>query len=547
MTSTTASAQRPDAEPGVFSRERWRTRRRRSLPPTLEPPLRWVVLAGYGSAGVLCVLILTGWLGAEEVPYPGITVRSMVQLVTLVTVGLLAALLALAAARHRGWRRAGAAALTVLLAGFACGWLPHGGIRVALVVPLLLGAVAAALWPLSVQPIEWARIVLAALPGLLAAAWQPFLGVADRTLNGISTAGLVPQAAIGLSALAVYAAVSSLSEHRDRLARVLTGPTRLGRLVTMLVLKVLLLVALFAGLTGDLLGGRSSWGPGLSHPLSWLHAGVLAGVVALMAVSSVTRPLIDAGVQPRLAILGLILAIAQLGALAAILVVTLLSVFDLSGLPVLGFVNLLIDHSETVQWVAVAILGLGCVLSVPRRSSLSTGWWLGAVSVLWLVPPLLGIAFEPAVVFWATPARVDAALTIAVGVLLLVPGVRNDPARRRMLLALLVAPVLMHLENLLPDAWSNALLRVTFVLAALNVLFWAAPPVRSDPHVAGRQRCLAVAGQLGILVAAFFVLQSGDLSTGPGTSAQLAWLWFSVPFVALITVRQRSADSVTGG
>lgn len=538
MTSTTASAQRPDAEPGVFSRERWRTRWRRSLPPTLEPPLRWVVLAGYGSAGVLCVLIVTGWLGAEEVPYPGVTVRSMVQLVTLVTV-VLAALLALAACRCCG-PDGPAGRLRMWLAA-------HGGIRVALVVPLLLGAVAAALWPLSVQPIEWARVVLAALPGLLAAAWQPFLGVADRTLNGLSAAGLVPQAAIGLSALAVYAAVSSLSEHRDRLARVLTGPTRLGRLVTVLVLKVLVLVALFAGLTGDLLGGRSSWGPGLSHPLSWLHAGVLAGAVALMAVSSVTRPLIDAGVQPRLAILGLILAIAQLGALAAILVVTLLSVFDLSGLPVLGFVNLLIDHSETGQWVAVAMLGLGCLLNVPRRSSLSTGWWLGAVSVLWLVPPLLGIAFEPAVVFWATPARVDAALTIAVGVLLLVPGVRNDPARRRMLLALLVAPVLMHLENLLPDAWSNALLRVTFVLAALNVLFWAAPPVRSDPHVAGRQRCLAVAGQLGILVAAFFVLQSGDLSTEPGTSAQLAWLWFSVPFVALITVRQRSADTVTGG
>lgn len=537
MTQTSEAADRRAEADGPFSRERWRTRWRRALPPNLGPPVRAAVVVGYVLAGALCVLILTGWVGAEEATALGVPVRPLTHMVALVSVAGIGALLALAAARHSGWQRFGCGASATVLAAFCCGWLPHGTVRILLSIPLLMAVVVAVCWPLRGHGADWVRAAVVALPGMLAAAWQPFMGLGDRLLIALRAAGLTSQAAIGLSALAVYSAIASLSEHRRRASRLMAGPTGLNRVLVAIAVKLVVLVALFAGLTGEFLGGRGLWSPGFAHPLSWLHAAVVAAPIVLVALVAVDHPLIDSGVQPRLALIGLILGVSQVAALLAFLVTTVLGVVGLDALPVLSLVNLVIDASATVQWVAVGILGLAALLTLRGRTTPTAGWWLGTVAVLWLLPPLLGIAFESSTVFWATPARVDAMLFVVVCVLIGWRRIRDDPRRRRVLVALLVVPLVLHVENLLPDAWSGALIRVTFVLAAVNTLLLAAPPVRADRRVAERQRCLAVAGQLGILAAAYFVLQSADLSAGLATSAQLAWLWFAVPFMALLTMR----------
>ncbi len=525
----------------------FRARLDRVLPSTLSPLVRVCVIGGYAVALLLSVLVLLRWLvhASDDTGPIGQPFDPLVSVVLLLALAVINALLALAALRSGTTQRLGLGVVAVGIATFASGWLPRMPGRQVLAVVLVVALAVALIVPLSAdRPRQWLRVSFAALPCLLPAALQPFLGAADRLLIGIRAERAAVEASIGLSTLAVFAVLQSIRESRERSVRATERPVSVPMLTGILAAKAALLAALYAHLTGDFLGGPKMWTFDRA-PLTWVHALVVASAIVALGLRSLRLPVVEAGMRPRLAALAATLGLMELAAVAAFVLLMAVDVFVAGATWPITLANWVVDHGAALQIALVAGLFVGTLVRMARGRfrRITSGQVFLVVAGVWLLPPLIGIAFGSPVTFWAVPGQVDAALTVLAGVLLLRSAVRGSPNGRRWVLAIIVVPLVFHLENLLPESWTAPLLSVLVVLAAAKVLVGNAPPVGADRIRTERERCLTISTQLAILVAYYVLAQSPALREGPETSAFLAWLWFAIPLVSVLTARsERSAS-----
>jgi hypothetical protein len=518
---------------------RWR----RALPRRMAAPVTVVVAVGYGLAVALSGMVLTGWRGPDESLLGGATTYwPLESSVTLATLGVISVGTTLGAVRSGRWARLALSVVAVVLVLLGLDAVSIGPARIwILLVGLGCAGVALAL-PVGSVEREVARCALAAVPFVLGAVAQSRSSEVDKALAALRDAQFAPSSAIGLSLLTIFAVASSVEGHRERAERLTTWHISRRAVLVAVLVKLALLVALYLHLTGDFLGGPTLWRPRLDQPLSWLHAILVGGTIALVGTRSLTRPVRASGFTPRLAALTVVLAVMETAAVLALVALTVIStlaptVYASTFLTAAGWV---VDHVYAIQLSATGLILLAAAIELTVTQRLTTGRYLWLVAGIWLLPPLAGIAFASggSVTAWATPGQVDAVLTLIVLVLLFRPIGRRGGSSARTLMALVIVPLLvLHLGNLWPSEWTDSLLRVTVVASVAIALLLNPPPVSGDTRQVERSRSLAVAGQLGILVAYLHLLTNADLTSTLGTSATIAWLWLAVPITAVLTVR----------
>lgn len=527
---------------GVASRlrEGYQSRVRRVLTPHLAPSIRVLLIASQLLVVVLCVMVLTGWRGpAVTNDFTGALYWPWQALITVLAMGILATCLGVVAVRSRLPARLALSAGVVVLTLLAVDAVPLGPLRAWLCGLMLMSAVVGLLLP-SRGVWETIRCILVLAPFVVAFFSTLSSTGMDQALVAIRAQQLAPFAAVGLSMLAIFSVASAVEGQRERSARLLTGRITIRAVWITLLVKALLLLALYFRLTGDFLGGEAMWRPRLQAPLSWLHAVVVAVVIVGAALLTLRRPLIGRGFTSHLAALVLCLAAMESTFIAASGIVTAASAVaptaDLSAFFLVP--SLMIDNAEFVQLVGVVALLVSALLVVAIWRRVTTGTFLWLIAGIWLVPPLLGIAFatsdSPAA--WAAPGQVDTLLTVVVLALLLTRRPRT--ASPRILMLLLVVPlVVLYWPTFWPGEWTNRLLPLAVVGAVVVALWLNPPPVYADRQRNERVRALLLGGQLTVLILYVYLLNSADLAGGLDSSSQIAWLWLGIPFTAVLTAR----------
>ena len=535
------------ARGGVRGRLAAAVRRRQSRAGIshLSRPIGVVVLVAQVLAALLCLVVLTGWRGpAVTNELTGATYWPWQSLMTMVALGAVAMTLSVGAVRSSLPRRlllsAGGLVLTLLAVDAlplhsARPWLAAGAVLCTAVALLLPSR------PPSFDAIRCGVVLLPFLMGFIATLRSTDV---DQALAALRAGQLTPSAAIGLSMLAVFALASAVEEQRERSERLLTWRVTTSAVVVAAVLKLLLLLALYFHLTGGFLGGEASWRPRLDQPLSWAHAAIVAGVIVAIAVLSTRRPVESGGFTPRLAVLALCLGVMQVTALLTLVLVLVVDVVSPSSSTARLFAipNWAIDHVEMVQLVAVVVLLCSAVVTVAVRRRLTSGTYLWLVGGIWLVPPLIGIAFasDSTLTAWAAPGQVETVVTVAVLAMVLA---RRPAAPPRALMGLVVVPlVVLHLGSLWPDTWTQGLTQVAVVGAVVIALWLNPPPVYADRRRNERTRGLLLAGNLTILLLYVYLFNDVTLTGGLGSTGTIALLWLGVPITAVLTARVTERD-----
>ena len=508
----------------------------------LSPPIRIALTASQVVALLLCVLVLTGWRGpAVLIELTGTTYWPLQSLVTMVALGLVAVNLSVGAARSPLARRLLLAAAVLVLTLLAVDALPLDSDRPWWACGAIACAVGGLMLPATRPAWEGIRCVIVFLPFAGAAVATMRSTDVDQALAAIRASQLEPSAALGLAMLSIFAAASATEEYRERSEGLLTWRITTSAVVVAVVIKLALLSALYLRLTGDFLGGETFWRPRVDQPVSWAHAAIVAGVIAFVAVASRSRRSVSSGgFTPRLAILALCLGVMQATALFTLVMIIILSVaaptFDTTGL--FAIPNWVIDHVAIVQLVSVVVLVASALVTLAARRRLTTGTYLWLVAGIWLIPPLMGIAFarDDSPTAWAAPGQVDMILTILV--LAMVITRRPGQVSPRTLMSLIVIPVVvLHLQSFWPDSWTQSLTGVAVIGAVAMALWVNPPPVYADRNRNERARALLIAGNITILTLYIYLLNDADLTGGLGTSATIAWLWLGVPITAVLTAQ----------
>lgn len=500
-----------------------------------------VVILGQVVAALLCLMVATGWRGPAVVnEISGSTYWPWQSLITVVALGLVTVTLSIGAVRSPLVRRVLLSGAAVVLALFTMDALPIGPARPWLVaIGIACTAVGLALPP-GRPGWEAVRCAVAFAPFLMAFVATVRGSAVDQALAAIRGQALVPSAAILLSLLAIFAVASSVEEQRERTGRLLAWRVTMRAVLVAIALKLILLAALYLHLTGGFLGGEGFWRPRLDRPLSWVHAGIVAGLIVLVAVRSWRRPLTPGDFTPRLAVLAVGVGVMEVVALATLVAVTVVNALspttDTSSL--FTFPNWVIDHVERVQLVVAGAILLAALAELAVRRRLTSGLYLWLAAGTWLIPALLGIAFasDATPTAWAAPGQVETILTLVV--LAMAVSRRTAGLQPRALMVLIVVPfIVLHLDSFWPDAWMDHVTQIAVVGTVVIALWLNPPPVYSDRSRNERSRSLLVAGQLGLLTLYLYLLNDAELTGGLGASTTIAWLWLGVPITAVLTAR----------
>lgn len=519
-------------------------RLRRALPRSMNRAVAVTVLAGYGLIVVVAAAILIGWRGPSQVTL-GVSYWPVQALLTTVTLGVISTAVTIAAVRSSWWPRLALSGVAIVLALVSLDALPLGPGRLPVLVVSLVASVGALVGRQGSTARESVRCLLASVPFVVGLMAQLVASDIDRALVALQNAQLIPTAAIGLGLLAVFAIASSVEQHRERASRVMARSVSLRSVVVVVVVKLAVLGALYLHLTGDFLGGEPFWRPRLQSPLTWVHAAVIGGIVAYVAVRSRTHALTPArfDFQPRLRLLSVSVGVAAAAGLLAIIGLAVVNAVNPGtdvNLRLFAAANWVVDNVGVIQFVLVGTILVAVVVELAVTRRLTAGRYLWLVAGLWLLPPLFGIAFDASITAWAAPGQVDAVITLAVLVIVLVPRWRHRVAPPRVLMTLLVVPaVVLHLVNLWPSSWTDAAIKVLLIGAVMAAVLLDQPPVTSNIGQTERTRTLTVAGQLGILVAYYHLFGDAELTGGLGSSTTIAWLWLAVPTMAVLTARVR--------
>lgn len=517
---------------------RWR----RALPLSLGASVRAVVLVGYCLVLALGVLVVTGWRGPSGASGDN-TDWPLLRGTTVIATAVISLALTLAAVRSSTWKRIGLSAITVVLTlNTVAGW-PHAVSRPGLLL-FCLGCTVIALVPRpGASVLETLRCVLAVVPFVAVLPGHILGGPGSQAIQSAIDLQLVPTAIIGLSFAAAFALANSAQSVRERATKLSAWRITRGAVVAAALAKLVVLVAAYLHLVGDFLGGPVYWRARLDQPLTWLHAVCVAALVVTVAVRSVANPLPARGFTPRLAVLAALFGFASIGAVAAIVVVRTLATLGYPAASLLTWWNAVISFAPIVQVAGAVAIMISSIGGLVRSRRLTLGIYLWLAASLWLIPPLLGslgvgLFGGSGVAFAATPAQVEVVLTCAVVVVVWVPRVGGSGRHLRALFGLVLVPTLvLDLPHLWPGQWMDFVLQIGLVGSALVTLFWSPPMVSSNQHRVEGSRALAVAGQLGILLAYVYALRDRPQMAGLDAAAILAWLWLGVPIVAALTAR----------
>ncbi len=396
---------------------------------------------------------------------------------------------------------------------------------------------------------EATRCALAFAPFALAAVAVHLSSDVDRAMSSLQALQLTIASALALSLVAIFAVATALEEHRERTETLLTWQITTRAVVVAAGIKLVLTLALYLGFTGEFLGGPEYWRPRLDQPLSWVHAALVAGVVAVVAVVSRFRPLEGGRFALRLLTLASLLGVMQVATLVAFIGVTTVAVVRPSAdaTALFSLPMWVIEHVELVQLGGVMLILAFGIWSARHRPPLTTGNYLWLVAGLWLGPPLAGIALSEGggPTAWAAPGQVETLLTVAVLALALLPAGRR--LSRRALMVLLVVPiVVLHLDTLLPDSWVQSMTQLLVVAATATALWLSPPPVYADRGRNERVRMLLMARVLIILLLSVYLFTEEEFSGQVSAATTLAWLWLGVPLTAVLTARVSAADGLNG-
>jgi hypothetical protein len=514
----------------------------------LAPVPRATAIAGLVAIAGLAVLVLTGWRGPEATtPVLGNSYWPLILPVTIVSAGLVVALLAMAAATSSTPRRLALGAVCSLLALWSLDSLPQWPFRLALVL-LGVGMVMIAFIP-SRRLTYLVRLLLAALPFAAAAAASVSKGGIQADIAALRAMQLGTVTALVIAAIGAFGLVSALQARHERTAHLIEGRASIVVLVLVLTAKLALLASLYSRVTGDWLGGEPYWRPRLNQPLSWLHACVVAALILWVVTRSWRRPLVARGFRTGAAVvaagssLGYLLG-AVVGVLASA-TTALNPAADTSGL--FAAASTMVDALGNLQLVlALGVLVSAAVWTV-RRRPWSTGWYVWLLAGVWLVPPLVGIALpEQPITFWATPGQVDTAITLGTTGYAILAAARGElRGRATLMVRLLVIPFLViNGAQLFPASWTEGLVALGVVASAVVSLGLDAPRVSADPRTHQRASMALVATQLALITTVVYLAPDAALSGQLDTAAASAWLWLALPVAGVLAARARPALDV---
>jgi len=515
----------------------------------MDPAPRITTIAGLGAVAVLSVLVVTGWRGREAVtPVLGNPYWPLLLPVTILSAGLVTALLAMAAVASTPLRRLALGAVSALLALWAMDSLPDWPFRLSLVL-LGLGMVIAAFSTPRLPLPHPVRLVLATLPFAGAAIASTAQGGIQADLAALRALQVGTVAALVVAAIGTLGVVSALQARHERAAHLIEGRASVTVLGLVLALKLALLAGLYLRLTGDLLGGEPYWRPRLNQPLSWLHAGVVAALILSVVARSWRRPLEGRGFRPLAAVIAAGSALGYLVGTIVGVLATAATALNPTADPAWLFAvaGSLIDSLDLIQLALAAVIVVSAAIWTLRRRPWSTGWYLWLLAGVWLLPPLLGIALpDQPVTFWATPGQVDTLITVGVAGYAILAATRGELRSRATLMArLLVIPFLViNGARLIPASWTQGLLGLGVVASAVVALALDAPRVSADPRRHQRTVTALVASQLALITTFVYLVADAALSGQLDTAAEGAWLWLAIPVAGVLAARARPAPFV---
>jgi hypothetical protein len=515
----------------------------------MERVPRITATAGLIAIAGLAAMVLAGWRGPEAAtPVLGNPYWPLLLPVTILSAGLVTALLAMAAGASTTMRRWALRAVCALLALWALDSLPQWPFRLALVL-LGLGTVMAAFssprWPLT----ELQRLLMATVPFAGAAVVSLTQGGIQADIAALRALQLGTESALVVAAIGALGVVSALQARHERAAHLIEGRASVAILVTVLAVKLMLLAALYLHLTGDWLGGEPYWRPRLNQPLSWLHAALVAALILSVVARSWRRPLEARGFRSRAAVIAASSALGYLVGTIVSVLATAATALDPMADAALLFVaaGAMIDSLDVLQLgLAVGIL-VSAVFWTLRRRPWSTGWYLWLLSGAWLLPPLLGIALpDQPITFWATPGQVDTIITLGVaGYAILLAARAELRSHATLLVRLLLIPFLViNGARLFPDSWTQGLLGLGVVASAVVSFVLDGPRVSADPRTNQRTVTALVASQLALITTFVYLVPDAALSGQLDTAAEGAWLWLALPVAGVLAARARPSSVV---
>jgi hypothetical protein len=347
----------------------------------------------------------------------------------------------------------------------------------------------------------------------------------------------------GFAAFGSYYGIQRAAESRTATVAFLFD-ARMSRAAVLLVtLAVVAVVVLRLTVLRELFAepDPTLWSPfAKESPLSWLHAAIVAGLIAAVGASSSRRPLRRFG-ERRIAAGLAAVGNAELVIGGAVIVGAFLVAV------VLGTASFPLEWIEWVSAIKVAgVLALAVVALHPRFRGTSARV-LAAITAVYLLPATgqgalvaAGVDLPQGVAgFPATPVQIMLLLVVYAAGLAFAVFLRPALAGPALILRLAIVPVIaVHAGWLLPVAWSGVgrWLLVFGILAAL-LLFLPRPD--GDPARRGIGLLAASAAQLlAITLTAIAIPSLYD----DGQFVVLGLLWLSVTVVISLVVETRPRD-----
>ncbi|MGE0450096.1 MAG: hypothetical protein AB7Q29_11005 [Vicinamibacterales bacterium] len=531
-------------------------------PPASIGPIRVLITACWTAISALCAVAIT---------YPHIGSPSWQP--TIIGLVFLSSAVVAAAAGASGWlsRRMGhrlvlaGVAIVMTLLPVALLRAGRDNLTAAMAAGCLIAAGAWVFvphrrwnWPQPLRAATGASIVGV----LLLAAWL-MAGVtllADASTpkpwDIMAISVLAP--ALGLMFLPLYdlsaiAAVTAgaLSRPRAVIDRLEDGGTRT---LLILIAAKTLYVALRISVAPDLFGDGQLWDLSRSAR-SWAHAGLLAGLVTVLALRSDRRPMSSRGWNAAALLVALVPALPQIPDIIDFLLFA--GAFLQSPATAPDFIE---SWFESDRWQRAIVLAMpAMVLALggtaawwSRRRAWSAGVLVLGLAFAAMLPQTLAPFTGGGA---ALPAQMDLLITAAVTTMIALRrahvakrALRIPPTENRALIRLVIVPfAALHAVALIPAVWESRFLP-ELAVAAVIASAATRERLRSDAIAhAGRllkTLALEIAG-LVTLVLVELTDQARHLE-GLGGSATLALLLLAVPLGGALCCRMEPSDRAAG-
>jgi hypothetical protein len=347
--------------------------------------------------------------------------------------------------------------------------------------------------------------------------------------------------AAALAAFGSYYGIARAAESRTRALRFLFRRDLHPALVLGIVVIAAAIVVLRLTVARDLFPDPDPalWSPGTKPPLSWVHAAVVAGMVAVIALRSSRRPLLRSGERRITAAL----AAAGNADLVVSVGVILLGMLVAAASGAVYLPDGWLVATPALKVAGVVAIALVALLPAFRGTAAR---WLALISAAYLIPVTVngvltgaGVDLPPGVAgFPASPVQVTVVLVgVALGIAIVravaAPLLTADRRSSGVVVRLAVVPlVAVHAGWLLPAAWSD-LGRVLLAVGVVLGLLFFLPPVAADRRRRTLDLLTASAAQVLALVVVVLALPSlfdGD------TFVVLGLFWLSVAVIAALVV-----------